>query len=68
MLLGLEFTDAAATQRFVAACFARGVLLGWTLHHDRVVRLAPPLGIGDDDLEDALQGITAALEEPPATR
>lgn len=64
MLIGLEFADAAATQRFVAECFARGVLLGWTLHHDRVVRLAPPLNIADDDLEDALRAMSAALEAP----
>jgi len=62
MLLGLEFAEAAATQRFVAECFARGLLLGWTLHHDRVVRLAPPLNIGDDDLDDALRAIAAALD------
>jgi acetylornithine/N-succinyldiaminopimelate aminotransferase len=65
MLLGLEFADAAATQRFVADCFARGVLLGWTLHHDRVVRLAPPLNIADDDLDDALRAIAAALDAAP---
>jgi acetylornithine/succinyldiaminopimelate/putrescine aminotransferase len=64
MLLGLEFADAAATQRFVAGCFARGVLLGWTLHHDRVVRLAPPLNIDADDLDDALQAMSAALDQP----
>lgn len=62
MLLGLEFADAGATQHFVAECCARGVLLGWTLHHDRVVRLAPPLNITDDDVADALQAITAALD------
>ena len=67
MLLGLEFADATATQRFVAECFARGVLLGWTLHHDRVVRLAPPLNIADDDLHDALQAIAAALDAPAAS-
>ena len=67
MLLGLEFADAAATQRFVAGCFARGVLLGWTLHHDRVVRLAPPLNIPEEDLADALRAMTAALDAPAAS-
>ena len=62
MLIGLELADAAATQRFVARCFERGVLLGWTLHHDRVVRLAPPLNIPDDDLDDALRVMEAALD------
>jgi len=66
MLIGLEFDAAAATQRFVAGCFARGVLLGWTLHHDRVVRLAPPLNIPDDDLDDALRAMAAALDEAVA--
>ena len=66
MLIGLEFADAGATQRFVAGCFARGVLLGWTLHHDRVVRLAPPLNIADEDLEDALRAMGAALDAPAA--
>jgi acetylornithine/succinyldiaminopimelate/putrescine aminotransferase len=66
MLLGLEFADAPATQRFVAECFARGVLLGWTLHHDRVVRLAPPLNVPDDDLDDALAAVAAALDAAAA--
>ncbi|HEY8518234.1 MAG TPA: aminotransferase class III-fold pyridoxal phosphate-dependent enzyme [Candidatus Binatia bacterium] len=61
LLIGLEFDDPAATQRFVAGCRERGVLLGWTLHHDRVVRLAPPLSIPDADVEEALQAIAAAL-------
>jgi putrescine aminotransferase len=68
MLLGLEFAHAAATQRFVADCFARGVLLGWTLHHDRVVRLAPPLNIPDDDLDRSLGAIAAALDAASAAR
>lgn len=66
MLIGLEFDDAAATQRFVAGCFARGVLLGWTLHHDRVVRLAPPLNIAPDDLDEALHAMAAALSDAAA--
>ncbi|MEW6271788.1 MAG: aminotransferase class III-fold pyridoxal phosphate-dependent enzyme [Thermodesulfobacteriota bacterium] len=61
LLIGLHFADAAATQRFVAGCRERGVLVGWTLHHDRVVRLAPPLNVAQDDLEEALRAIAAAL-------
>ncbi len=66
MLLGLELADAPATQRFVARCRERGVLLGWTLHDDRVVRLAPPLGLAADELEEAVQVIRAALEASPS--
>jgi acetylornithine/succinyldiaminopimelate/putrescine aminotransferase len=63
LLIGLELEDAAATQRFVAGCRERGVLVGWTLHHDRVVRLAPPLNVPEDDLEEALRAIAAALAD-----
>jgi len=61
LLLGLEFDEAEATAAFVAACRERGVLLGWTLHHDRVVRLAPPLTIAEDEIELALAVFAEAL-------
>ncbi|MFM7143481.1 MAG: aspartate aminotransferase family protein, partial [Alphaproteobacteria bacterium] len=61
LLLGLEFESADATVRFVDRCRERGLLLGWTLHRDRVVRLAPPLVIGDEEIAIALDGISGAL-------
>jgi len=62
LLIGLEFESAAATERFVARCFERGVLVGWTLHQERVVRLAPPLTIARDEVELALCAIRGALD------
>lgn len=59
LLIGLEFTSAARARAFVDGCFAGGLLVGWTLHADRVVRLAPPLVLHDDDAEMAV----AAMEE-----
>jgi acetylornithine/succinyldiaminopimelate/putrescine aminotransferase len=53
MFIGLEFDTAARTRRFVEGCRDRGVLLGWTLHHDTIVRLAPPLTIPEEVLEEA---------------
>ena len=50
LLLGLEFETPAQTASFADACRARGLLLGWTLHQDCVIRLAPPLNIRDDEL------------------
>ena len=43
------------------ACRARHLLLGWTLHEDRVIRLAPPLILSDTDRRHALAEIQAAL-------
>jgi acetylornithine/succinyldiaminopimelate/putrescine aminotransferase len=62
LLIALEFTGAAATARFVAGCRERGVLVGWTLHRDSVVRLAPPLTLGEDDMAEALAVMQAALD------
>ncbi len=61
LLLGLEFAEAAACARFTRRARDLRLLLGWTLHRDTVVRLAPPLVLTDAEAERALAGIAAAL-------
>lgn len=63
LLIGLELVSPERTVRFVDACRDEGVLLGWTLHHDRVVRLAPPLSITGDEIEHALAVLSRALAD-----
>ena len=46
----------------MATCLEQGVLLGWTLHSDTLVRIAPPLTIEEAALNEALDAILAALE------
>ena len=60
-LLGLELDGAERTQRFVRRCMDRGLIVGWTLHRDTVVRLAPPLVVTDEEVERALEIMRAAL-------
>lgn len=62
LLIGMEFETAARCERLVNDCRASGLLLGWTLHHDRVVRLAPPLNLTDDELEQGLSVIKQVLD------
>ncbi len=62
-MLGMDLAGPEATARVVAGCLARGVLLGWTLHSDTLVRIAPPLNIAPDVLADALGKIREALDE-----
>jgi acetylornithine/N-succinyldiaminopimelate aminotransferase len=62
MLLGLEFSSAAAAQRFCSEALKRGVIVNWTLNADRVVRLAPPLTIGVEEVDFALDAIAGSLE------
>ena len=60
-LLGLEFATPDDAAHFVRGCFERRVIVGWTLHRDTVVRLAPPLVLTDEELERGLDVMRAAL-------
>jgi len=62
LLIGLEFQTTAAASHFVDRCRDGGVLVGWTLHRDRVIRLAPPLVIAPPEIERALEVMRHALE------
>jgi len=61
-MLGLQLADADITRKTVAYCLKEhGILLGWTLHSDTLVRLAPPLVIDDNLLEQTLIKIRDAV-------
>jgi acetylornithine/N-succinyldiaminopimelate aminotransferase len=62
LLIGIEFHEASIAHRFVAATLANGVVINWTLNAERVVRLAPPLNIRDDEVDFALDAIRDALK------
>lgn len=62
LMLGLELETAEITRNFVEAAFERDLILGWTLHSNRVVRLAPPLVLTDEELKRGLDTIEVALE------
>jgi acetylornithine/succinyldiaminopimelate/putrescine aminotransferase len=63
LLVGLELDDADLTRRLARACFARGLVLNWTLHRDRVIRLAPPLVIREDEIGLGLDILGEAIAE-----
>lgn len=61
-MLDMELQGAAVTAQVVARCVECGVLLGWTLHSNSLVRIAPPLTIPLPVLDDALRVILEALD------
>jgi len=61
LLIGMEFDTAAGCEQFVQRCRNTGLLLGWTLHEDRVVRLAPPLVLSADEMDEGLERMAGAL-------
>ncbi len=61
-MLGMELQSASQTESVVSAALGKGVLLGWTLHSNTLVRIAPPLNIPWDVLDDALGVIVDCLD------
>lgn len=62
-MLGLDLPNAAVTEELVKTCLNHGVLLGWTLHSGTVIRIAPPLNIPEETLNEALEIIFTALDQ-----
>lgn len=60
-MLGLELESRELTQAVVEECFGKGVLLGWTLHSNTLIRLAPPLIIEDETLSKVLDTIKESI-------
>jgi acetylornithine/N-succinyldiaminopimelate aminotransferase len=63
LLIGLELKNPKLTEQFVLNCREAGLILGWTLHSNTVVRLAPPLVITEGEVEQGLTIIRAALSK-----
>jgi 4-aminobutyrate aminotransferase-like enzyme len=64
-MLGLQLHTYDQTQAVVQACFEKGILLGWTLHSNTLIRLAPPLTIPDDVLDTVLSTLSDVLASTP---
>jgi len=60
-MLGLQLNSADTTRQFVETCRDNGLLLGWTLHSDSLVRLAPPLTITQEHLDLGIQTMLTSL-------
>ena len=61
-MLGLLMRDDETTARVVARCLERGVLLGWTLHSNRLIRIAPPLNIEWEVVDEACAVMREAMD------
>ena len=61
LMIGLEFPSAGVAGALMAELFQRHVLAVYTLNNERVIRLIPPLVIGDAELARALDEIQSAV-------
>ena len=61
-MLGLQLRDSDLTQKVVEYCFNKGIILGWTLHSNSLIRIAPPLIIDEKLLDECFKTILEAVE------
>ena len=62
-MLGMELEDRELTQKVVEECMDDGIILGWTLHSNTLVRLAPPLIIDEELLQSTLKTINRTVKK-----
>lgn len=60
-MLGIQLYSFDQTREVVERCFERGILLGWTLHSNTLIRVAPPLIISDQELHETLNIIREVI-------
>jgi acetylornithine/succinyldiaminopimelate/putrescine aminotransferase len=60
-MLGIQLKDKNFTRKVVETCLEKGILLGWTLHSDTLIRLAPPLTIDEALLTETLSTIKEVI-------
>lgn len=63
MLLSVELDGFEQVQQLVKYCISHGVITDWFLFNDRSIRVAPPLIISDELLQEAAHVIAKGIEE-----
>ncbi|MEX0994516.1 MAG: aspartate aminotransferase family protein [Balneolaceae bacterium] len=62
-MLGLQLESSELTRQVVNYCLERGIILGWTLHSDTLIRIAPPLIIEKELLMHCFQTLLDGMGE-----
>lgn len=60
-MLGLQLENAELTRKVVDHCLDHGIILGWTLHSDTLIRIAPPLIIPEELLIECFNTILTGV-------
>ncbi len=61
-MLGLELEDKNLTEKMVIGAMNDGLILGWTLHSNTLVRLAPPLIMDEKTLDRAIEIVISNMK------
>ena len=60
--LAIDFEDAELVQKLMPIAQDQGLLIDWFLFNDQSIRIAPPLTINDDELDQAADILIRSLD------
>jgi acetylornithine/N-succinyldiaminopimelate aminotransferase len=62
LLIALELGSSALVKQVIKKCLTKGLITDWFLFRDTALRIAPPLIISEDQINEACQIILEAME------
>ena len=63
LMVGLEFREDEVGELVVASLLKRGVCVAYALNNPRVLRFEPPLIIGPEEIDFAVEAVDGAIKE-----
>ena len=65
--MSLQFSSSALAKKIAATCVAHGIITDWFLFAEDKIRIAPPLSITMEELNEAVNKIKLSIEEAIAS-
>jgi len=62
-MIALQLDNYAHVKRVIDRCIENGIILDWFLFNDSSIRIAPPLTISQEQIQEACRVIFEALSE-----
>ena len=62
LLIAVEFDNFEQNKRVIDACIGKGLLTDWYLFAPQCMRIAPPLIISEEEIEEACSIILSSIE------
>ena len=65
--MSLQFSSSTLAKKIAATCVAHGVITDWFLFAEDKIRIAPPLSITMEELNEAVNKIKLSIDEAVAS-
>jgi len=62
LMIALQLDNYSHVKRVIDLCIAKGVIIDWFLFNDSSIRIAPPLTINEEQIQEACRIIIESLE------